>query len=76
MAVTVRGKSITTAPRGGRVRDLAKQSGGQTRIRRELANQRKAMGEAGRQRAKRGWGIRESKAKGARGGSTFTGRNG
>lgn len=65
------------------MRQQLRQAGGQTAMRRELANQRRAFGEAGRQRAMRNWGIRESRpttgakgAKGARGGGSFSGRNG
>ena len=82
MAVTVNGRSITGGSRRN-VRSLLNQPGGQQRVARELANQRRARGAAGAAEAARNWGIRvvtaaDRKAGTARRGQKFmsVGRNG
>ena len=76
------GGSTSTAKRTT-VRRMVNEPGGQQRIARELANQRRAFGAAGVERAMRNWGIRaataaDRKAGTARRGQKFTGggRNG
>ena len=56
----------------GKIRTMRQQiaqPGGQARMRRELANQRRAFGAAGVNRAMRNWGIRAGNGNGARGGA-------
>ena len=60
----------------GKMRQQLGRKGGQARMRRELAAQRKAIGEAGVKRAMKKWGLREKKAEKRGGRSTITVRNG
>ena len=73
MAVTVNGRSITGRSRRN-VRSLVGQRGGQQRIARELANQRRAFGAAGAQAASRNWGIRGATAADRRAGTATRGQ--
>ena len=73
----------TSNARRTTVRRMVNEPGGQQRIARELANQRRALGAAGVERAMRNWGIRattaaDRRAGTARRGQKFTGggRNG
>ena len=82
MATKKTGGSTSTAKRTT-VRRMIGEPGGQQRVARELANQRRALGAAGAERAMRNWGIRavtpaDRKAGTAARGQKFTrgGRNG
>lgn len=81
MAVYVNGKSANRGRRN--VRAVLKEKGGQLRVSRELARQRKALGAAGQARTMKNWRIRpttaaDRKAGKAARGQKFTGagRNG
>ena len=54
----------------GTMRQQLNRQGGQARMRRELAAQRKAMGAAGQARAMKNWGIRAGKPGKGKGGKT------
>ena len=56
--------------RRGTMAQMVNRKGGQARMRRELAAQRKAMGAAGQARAMKNWGIRAAKPGKGKGGKT------
>ena len=70
-------KNRTSNGKRGTMRQQIARPGGQARMRRELAAQRKAMGAAGQARAMKNWGIRAGKPGkgkgGTRGGRGYSG---
>ena len=62
-------KNRTSSAKRGTMRQQINRPGGQARMRRELAAQRKAMGAAGQARAMKNWGIRAGKGNGGKGGT-------
>ena len=83
MATKKKTGGATSSAKRMTMRQQIRQPGGQQRMARELANQRRALGAAGVNRAMRNWGIRattaaDRKAGTAARGQKFTGggRNG
>ena len=70
-------KAPKAVGRRGTMAHMVNRKGGQARMRRELAAQRKAMGAAGQARAMKNWGISDAKpGKGkaaSRGGKGYSG---
>ena len=65
-------KAPKAVGRRGTMAQMVNRKGGQERMRRELAAQRKAMGAAGQARAMKNWGIRASKPGNGKGGKGGT----
>ena len=62
-------KNRTSSAKRGTMRQQITRPGGQARMRRELAAQRKAMGAAGQARAMKNWGIRQGQPGKGKGGT-------
>lgn len=59
--MATKAKGSTAKGRAGTMANQVNRTGGQTRMRRELAAQRRAMGAAGVQRAMTNWGLRQGR---------------